>query len=73
MDVNSVLLLIDKNIDYLDDLYKEFNVLASGPNIAAEPFIELDDTLKAGLAGAVGFLFLLLTLVVSLCLNQKSR
>lgn len=73
MEVNSILLLIDKNIDYLDDLYKEFNVLISEPTTMAEPFMEWEDQLKAGLAGISAFLFLLLILVVSLCLNQKSR
>lgn len=29
MDVDNVLKLIDKNIDYLDQLYKDFNVLVS--------------------------------------------
>lgn len=29
MDVKYVLTLIDKNIDYLDELYKDFNVLLS--------------------------------------------
>ena len=29
MEVKTVLALIDKNIDYLDELYKEFNVLLS--------------------------------------------
>lgn len=29
MDVKYVLALIDKNIDYLDELYKDFNVLLS--------------------------------------------
>lgn len=29
MEVNNVLSLIDKNIDYLNELYKEFNVLVS--------------------------------------------
>lgn len=73
MEVNNVLLLIDKNIDYLDDLYKEFNVLVSEPTTMAEPFMEWEDQLKAGLAGTSAFLFLLLILVISLCLNQKSR
>lgn len=39
MEVNNVLMLIDKNIDYLDDLYKEFNVLISEPTTVAEPFM----------------------------------
>ncbi|KAH7637786.1 cadherin-23-like protein [Dermatophagoides farinae] len=73
MDVDNVLMLIDKNIDYLDDLYKEFNVLISEPTSMAEPFMEWEDQLKAGLAGTSAFLFLLLILVISLCLNQKSR
>ena len=29
MEVKTVLALIDKNIDYLDELYKDFNVLLS--------------------------------------------
>lgn len=29
MEVDAVLALIDKNSDYLDELYKEFNVLLS--------------------------------------------
>ena len=73
MEVNAVLLLIDKNIDYLDDLYKEFNVLISEPTTTAEPFMEWEDQLKAGLAGTSAFLFLLLILIVSLCMSQKNR
>ena len=74
MEVNNVLLLIDKNIEYLDELYKEFNVLISEPtSMSAEHYVEWEDQLKAGLAGTSAFLLLLLILVVALCYNQKSR
>ena len=33
MEVKTVLALIDKNIDYLDELYKDFNVLLSKVSI----------------------------------------
>ena len=72
MEVNNVLMLIDKNIDYLDDLYKEFNVLISEPTTMAQP-MEWDDQIKAGLAGGNAFLFLLLILIISLYINQRSR
>lgn len=35
MEVDAVLALIDKNSDYLDELYKEFNVLLSEVRFAA--------------------------------------
>ena len=43
MEVDAVLALIDKNSDYLDELYKEFNVLLSevgapsAPALASRP------------------------------------
>lgn len=38
MEVDAVLTLIDKNSDYLDELYKEFNVLLSEVSLPARPF-----------------------------------
>ncbi|RWS14756.1 cadherin-23-like protein [Dinothrombium tinctorium] len=73
MEVNSVLALIDKNIDYLDELYKEFNVLISEPAESREELLTFDDQIKACLMGSTAFLALLLILVTCLCLNQRNR
>lgn len=45
MEVDAVLALIDKNSDYLDELYKEFNVLLSEVRITplSSPLIFPDD------------------------------
>ncbi|CAG2101538.1 unnamed protein product [Medioppia subpectinata] len=73
LEVNDVLSLIDKNLEYLDELYKEFNVLVTEPTQSLEYFLEWEDQLKACLLGTTAFLALLLILVICLCLNQKSR
>ncbi|XP_053210328.1 cadherin-23-like [Panonychus citri] len=73
MDVNNVLKLIDKNIDYLDQLYKDFNVLVSEPSQNREEVLTFDDQLKACLISSTAFLLLLLMLVTCLCINQRNR
>uniref|UniRef100_T1KWL6 Cadherin domain-containing protein n=2 Tax=Tetranychus urticae TaxID=32264 RepID=T1KWL6_TETUR len=73
MDVNNVLKLIDKNIDYLDQLYKDFNVLVSEPSQNREEVLTFDDQLKACLISSTAFLSLLLMLVTCLCINQRNR
>jgi PREDICTED: similar to cad88C CG3389-PA len=73
IDVNNVLKLIDKNIDYLDQLYKDFNVLLSEPAKRHLELLTFDDQIKACLISTTAFLSLLLMLVTCLCLNQKHR
>ncbi|RWS28589.1 cadherin-23-like protein [Leptotrombidium deliense] len=69
MEVNGVLTLIDKNIDYLDELYKEFNVLISEPSESRLELLTFDDQIKACLMGSTAFLALLLILVT--CLYER--
>lgn len=73
LEVETVLMLIDKNSEYLDELYKEFNVLLSEPSVDRKEFILWEDQLKACLFGVTAFLALLLVLVTCLCLSQRVR
>lgn len=71
MEVNSVLMLIDKNQEYLVELYKEFNVLLSEPAVYQEELKTWEDQLKSCLIGSTAFLALLLMVVTCLCLSQR--
>lgn len=71
MEVNSVLTLIDKNQEYLVELYKEFNVLLSEPAVYQEELKTWEDQMKACLIGSTAFLALLLMVVTCLCLSQR--
>lgn len=71
MEVNSVLTLIDKNQEYLGELYKEFNVLLSEPAVYQEELKTWEDQLKSCLIGSTAFLALLLMVVTCLCLSQR--
>ncbi|CAG0889558.1 unnamed protein product [Cyprideis torosa] len=74
MDVNSVLQLIDSNVEKLDQLFKDFNVLDTAP---AKPRRDLSETseqlLIIYLGGASALLSFLLTLSIAICLHQRSK
>ncbi|XP_022254266.1 cadherin-23-like [Limulus polyphemus] len=73
MEVTTVLSLIDKNIEFLDELFKEFNVLYSEPSQQAILLDGVDDQVRVWLIGLAVFLAIMLVLVISLCLIQRSR
>ncbi|XP_022239300.1 cadherin-23-like [Limulus polyphemus] len=73
MDVDTVLSLIDKNNDYLDELFKEFNVLYSEAAKSTSLLDGADDQMKVWLIGLAVFLVIMLVLVLSLCVTQRSR
>ncbi|XP_064458528.1 cadherin-23-like isoform X2 [Ornithodoros turicata] len=71
MAVSTALTLIDKNIEFLDKLFKEFNVLYSEPADALSEREE--DQMRTWLIGLSVFLSVMLVLVISLCMAQRSR
>ncbi|CAN7993536.1 unnamed protein product [Ixodes hexagonus] len=73
MEVSTVLTLIDKNIEFLDKLFKEFNVLYSEPADALSDAEREEDQMRTWLIGLSVFLSVMLALVISLCLAQRSR
>lgn len=77
IDVDKVLTLIDNNIEYLDELYKEFHVLSSEaahlPLSSSALIDPMDQQVKTGLLGVSSFLALILVLVIGLCINQRTR
>ncbi|KAH9361060.1 hypothetical protein HPB48_002922 [Haemaphysalis longicornis] len=73
MEVSNVLTLIDKNIEFLDKLFKEFNVLYSEPADALSDAEREEDQMRTWLIGLSVFLSVMLALVISLCLAQRSR
>lgn len=73
MEVSTVLTLIDKNIEFLDKLFKEFNVLYSEPADALSDAEREEDQMRTWLIGLCVFLSVMLALVISLCLAQRSR
>lgn len=76
IEVDKVLTLIDNNIEYLDELYKEFHVLSSEAAhlpLSSSALIDPVDQIKTGLLGVSSFLALILVLVIALCLNQRTR
>ncbi|EEC14436.1 conserved hypothetical protein [Ixodes scapularis] len=66
-------MLIDKNIEFLDKLFKEFNVLYSEPADALSDAEREEDQMRTWLIGLSVFLSVMLALVISLCLAQRSR
>ncbi|KAL1123291.1 hypothetical protein AAG570_002377 [Ranatra chinensis] len=74
LDVHQVLRMIDQNIEHLDTLFKEFNVLdtQAAEALVAGRVIEGDGVIVMWLAGSTIFLALLLLVVISLCLSQRS-
>ncbi|XP_035210796.1 cadherin-23-like isoform X2 [Stegodyphus dumicola] len=73
MEVATVLSLIDKNIEFLDELFKEFNVLYSEPADTAVADTNVEAQVRAWLIGLSVFLAIMLVLVISLCITQRSR
>ncbi|XP_054716346.1 cadherin-23-like [Uloborus diversus] len=73
MEVATVLSLIDKNIEFLDELFKEFNVLYSEPADTAVADTNVEAQMRVWLIGLAIFLAIMLVLVISLCLTQRSR
>ncbi|XP_063377540.1 cadherin-23 [Cydia fagiglandana] len=74
LEVNQVLQLVDKNIEQLDDLFKEFNVLDTQP---AEYQPLTVDTITSNqtvfwLVWTTLFLTVLLVLSVMMCLSQRA-
>ncbi|XP_061729835.1 cadherin-23 [Cydia pomonella] len=74
LEVNQVLQLVDKNIEQLDDLFKEFNVLDTQP---AEYQPLTVDTITSNqtvfwLVWTTLFLAVLLVLSVMMCLSQRA-
>ncbi|XP_063530997.1 cadherin-23 [Cydia strobilella] len=74
LEVNQVLQLVDKNIEQLDDLFKEFNVLDTQP---AEYQPLTVDTITSNqtvfwLVWTTLFLTVLLALSVMMCLSQRA-
>ncbi|KAG1683802.1 Cadherin-23 [Nymphon striatum] len=73
MEVNKVLSLIDKNTEFLVELFKEYNVLDSMP---AESLISTSDQIefiKVVLIGLCIFLLIMLLLILAICLSQRNR
>ncbi|XP_073949712.1 cadherin 88C [Choristoneura fumiferana] len=74
LEVNQVLQLVDKNIEQLDDLFKEFNVLDTQP---AEYQPLTADTITSNqtvfwLVWTTLFLTVLLVLSLMMCLSQRA-
>ncbi|CAB3223205.1 unnamed protein product [Arctia plantaginis] len=74
LDVEQVLKLVDQNIEYLDELFKEFNVLDTQP---AEYQPLTAETLSSNqtvfwLVWTTLFLSVLLVLTVMMCLSQRA-
>ncbi|XP_071547485.1 cadherin-23 isoform X3 [Panulirus ornatus] len=65
LEVKQVLAMIDKNVEYLDHLFKRAELITAG---TAE-----EDLLFLWLVGVIVFLTLLLVLTVALCLSQRAR
>ncbi|XP_060850417.1 cadherin-23-like [Rhopalosiphum padi] len=76
MEVPHVLRIIDENIEHLDSLFKEFNVLdtqAAEPEPLRRASMKDDNVIWMWLVGTTFFLGLLLIVVVSICLSQRSN
>ncbi|XP_014258581.1 cadherin-23-like isoform X2 [Cimex lectularius] len=74
LDVQDVLSLIDHNIERLDNLFKETNVLdtQAAEAVTLARVVHADSVMMLWLLGATAFLSVLLILVISLCLSQRS-
>ncbi|XP_011305109.1 cadherin-23 [Fopius arisanus] len=72
LDVSQVLALVDRNIEKLDNLFKEFNVLDTQP-AQSSPIVQYE---QAGttlwLLALTIFLGALLMLCIALCLSQRA-
>ncbi|XP_064108915.1 cadherin-23-like isoform X3 [Macrobrachium nipponense] len=65
LEVKEVLAMIDKNVEYLDHLFKRAELVTAG--------VAEDNLLFLWLVGVIVFLTLLLVLTVALCLSQRAR
>ncbi|KAK7024513.1 Cadherin-23 [Halocaridina rubra] len=73
LEVKEVLAIIDKNVEYLDHLFKELNVLDTQRAELVTAGVKEDNLLFLWLVGVIVFLTLLLVLTVALCLSQRAR
>ncbi|KAF4517747.1 hypothetical protein B566_EDAN002952 [Ephemera danica] len=76
LDVNDALRRVDRNIEKLDSLFKEFNVLDTQPASAAALLhgVEMEPPLlMLWLAASTALLAALLTITVAVCLSQRAR
>ncbi|XP_069185641.1 cadherin-23 isoform X4 [Procambarus clarkii] len=73
LEVKQVLAMIDKNVEYLDNLFKELNVLDTQRAELITAGTAEEDLLFLWLVGVIVFLTLLLVLTVALCLSQRAR
>ncbi|XP_071547487.1 cadherin-23 isoform X5 [Panulirus ornatus] len=73
LEVKQVLAMIDKNVEYLDHLFKELNVLDTQRAELITAGTAEEDLLFLWLVGVIVFLTLLLVLTVALCLSQRAR
>ncbi|BES92052.1 Cadherin domain [Nesidiocoris tenuis] len=74
LEVQQVLSDIDHKIEHLDSIFKEFNVLdtQAGEAITLARVAQPDGVLILWLLGATAFLTILLIVVISLCMSQRS-
>ncbi|XP_063975231.1 cadherin-23 isoform X2 [Diachasmimorpha longicaudata] len=71
-DVSQVLELVDRNIEKLDDLFKEFNVLDTQPAQSSQ-IVQYEQTATTlWLLALTIFLGALLMLCIALCLSQRA-
>ncbi|CAL4059672.1 unnamed protein product [Meganyctiphanes norvegica] len=73
LEVAQVLGMIDKNVEYLDTIFKELNVLDTQRAELIVAGIEEDNLVFLWLVGVIVFLTLLLVLTLALCLSQRAR
>merc|ERR1712071_466641 len=74
LEVDTVLRLIDANIESLDQLFKDFNVLDTSPAEALSESLSTSSAQRLSLVWAGGsavFLAIVLFLVLGLCLSQR--
>ncbi|XP_063590983.1 cadherin-23-like [Penaeus indicus] len=73
LEVQQVLAMIDENVEYLDNLFKELNVLDTQRAELITAGVAEDNLLFLWLVGVIVFLTLLLVLTIALCLSQRAR
>ncbi|XP_076365612.1 cadherin-23-like isoform X2 [Tachypleus tridentatus] len=73
MDVDTVLSLIDKNSEFLDELFKEFKVLYTQAVKSGSLLNVTDARIKICLIGVVTVLAITLIVVISICITQRCR
>lgn len=73
IDVHQVLQMVDQNIERLDGLFKDFNVLDTQPAEALRLNGGRQSAQMMWLVGVIIFLAIMLVLVLSLCLSQRTR